>query len=100
MSGGIPVAVLGKHHVGQLRGPGTRLPPNSSRALSERVFVQKLKRVGFEEVEVLERNPFALDQAAQYPLFDAEVIQLMRDLIPEERHDKIAVSAIVAAISP
>ncbi len=71
-----------------------------SGALSERVFVHKLKRVGFSDVEVIERNAFSLSQAALYPLFTGEVIQLMLDLIPEERHDELAVSVIVTANNP
>ena len=68
-----------------------------SGALSERVFVHKLKRIGFEDVKVVERNPFSLGQASQYPLFTREVIKMMHDLIPAERHDALALSVIVTA---
>jgi hypothetical protein len=68
--------------------------------LSERVFVHKLKRIGFSDVVVKERSTFSLDQAAQYPLFTGEVIQLMRDLIPQERHAALAVSVIITADNP
>lgn len=68
--------------------------------MAERVFVQKLKRIGFGNVEVVERHPFALDQAAQYPLFSPDLIKLMRELISPERHDQIAVSVTVTADNP
>jgi arsenite methyltransferase len=71
-----------------------------SGALAERVFVHKLKKIGFTNVKVVERLPFALEQAAEYPLFTDEVIGLMRDLIPVERHGQIAVSVTITAENP
>lgn len=71
-----------------------------SGALAERVFVHKLKRVGFVNVQVVERNPFGLDQAAQIPLFTPDLLALMQKLIPAERHDRIAVSVTVTADNP
>lgn len=71
-----------------------------SGALAERVFVLKLKRTGFTEIAVVERHPFGLDQAEQIPLFTPELIELMRRLIPAERHREIAVSATFTARNP
>lgn len=53
-----------------------------------------------EDVKVVERNPFSLGQASQYPLFTREVIKMMHDLIPAERHDALALSVIVTANNP
>ena len=49
---------------------------------SERVFAGKLERAEFTEVWVGRHRPFGTDQAALYPLFTPEVIQVMRRTIP------------------
>jgi hypothetical protein len=56
-----------------------------------------MEKVGFTEIEVVERVPFGIDQAADYPLFGEDLIELMRELIPESRHDRIATSITVTA---
>jgi len=66
-------------------------------ALTERDFVKKLERAGFVEIEVLERTPMGIDDCALFPLFTDELLAIMRRLIPPERLDKIAVSAIIRA---
>jgi len=66
-------------------------------ALTERDFVRKLERAGFVEIEVLERTPMGIDDCALYPLFTEELLALMRDLIPRDRLDRIAVCAIIRA---
>ena len=66
-------------------------------ALTERDFVKKLERAGFVEIEVLERTPMGIDDCALYPLFTDELLAIMRHLIPPQRLDKIAVSAIIRA---
>jgi arsenite methyltransferase len=59
-----------------------------------------MKRVGFTNIDVVSRQPFGIDQARLYPLFTGDVIELMDDLIPPERHDRIAVSITVTADNP
>lgn len=66
-------------------------------ALTERDFVEKLERAGFEEVEVLERRPMSVEDAALYPLFTDEVLELMRTLIPPERRQELAVAIVLRA---
>ena len=66
-------------------------------ALTERDFVKKLERAGFVEIEVLERTPMGIDDCALFPLFTDELLAIMRRLIPPQRLDKIAVSAIIRA---
>jgi arsenite methyltransferase len=66
-------------------------------ALAEDAFVHKLDRAGFEDVEVVRREPLSIDDCALYPLFPAEVIGLMRRLIPPERHGRVAVAIVVRA---
>ena len=69
-------------------------------ALAERVFAEKLGRAGFVDVWVGAHRPTGIDEAASYPLFTDEVIELMRRTIPPERHDHVATSVIVKARRP
>ena len=69
-------------------------------ALAESAFVHKLGRAGFEDIEVVQREPLSIDDCALYPLFPAEVIDLMRRLIPAERHGQVAVAIVVRARTP
>ena len=69
-------------------------------ALTERVFVLKLKRIGLTEVEVVERHPFDIAQAEEYPLFTDEIVDMMRRLIPTQQQERIAVSATFTAVNP
>lgn len=68
-----------------------------SGALAERVFVSKMKKQGFTDIEVVERVPFGIEEASGYPLFGDDLIGMMRELIPESRHDRIATSITVTA---
>jgi arsenite methyltransferase len=69
-------------------------------AMAEHDFVRKLTEAGFRDVEVVYREPLSIDDCALYPLFSAEVINLMRRLIPADRHPAVAVAAIVTADLP
>lgn len=71
-----------------------------SGALTERVFVQKLDRVGFDDIRILDRLPFSLERAADYPLFTPDLVELMRRLIPPDTQDEVATSLIVTAGAP
>jgi arsenite methyltransferase len=66
-------------------------------ALAEQDFVDKLRRVGFTDMQVRQREPLSIDDCALYPLFSAEVIALMKRLIPTEKHRAVAVSIVVSA---
>ena len=63
--------------------------------MAERVFAGKLQRAGFADVWVGGHQPFGIDQAALYPLFTPEVIQVMRETIPADRQDHVATGVIV-----
>lgn len=71
-----------------------------SGALAERVFAGKLERAGFTEIWVGGHRPFGIDEAALYPLFTPEVIEVMRRTIPAERRDRVATGIIVKARKP
>jgi arsenite methyltransferase len=71
-----------------------------SGALAEDEFIRQLERAGFRGVDIVSREPLSVDDCALYPLFDHHVIQLMRDLIPNERQHAVAVSVVVKAVHP
>jgi arsenite methyltransferase len=50
--------------------------------------------------EVLRREPMSVDDCALYPLFSDDVIRLMKELIPPERHRAVAVSVVIRAFLP
>ncbi len=66
-------------------------------ALAERDFVAKLERAGFSEIEVLEREPRSIDDCALYPLFNDEILTLMRRLIAPEKQRSVGVAIVVRA---
>ena len=68
-----------------------------SGALAERVFAEKLERAGFVDVWVGGHRPFGIADAAMFPLFTPEVIEVMRRTIPAEHHDHVATAVIVKA---
>lgn len=71
-----------------------------SGALSEGVFTTKLRNVGLVDVEMSHRVPFGIDDVALYPLFTAEILERMRQLIPPDRHGAVCVGLIVRATKP
>jgi arsenite methyltransferase len=68
--------------------------------MAERVFAGKLERAGFADAWVGGHRPFGIDQAALYPLFTSEVIQVMRRTIPADHQDHVATGVIVKAGKP
>jgi arsenite methyltransferase len=68
-------------------------------ALSEGLLRAKLGRAGFLDVHVDGHRPFSIDDVALYPLFDAEILQLMRDEIPASAQDRVAVGVTVRAFA-
>jgi arsenite methyltransferase len=71
-----------------------------SGALAERVFAHKLDRVGFVDLTIHARLPFGLDDAARYPLFTPDLIELMRTLIPAADQGAVAVAVTLSAYKP
>jgi arsenite methyltransferase len=66
-------------------------------ALTERDFARKLERAGFGEIEIVDRRPQSIDDLALYPLFPAELLQLMRAYIHPGKHARIATAIVVKA---
>jgi arsenite methyltransferase len=66
-------------------------------ALTERDFARKLERAGFGQIEIVDRRPQAIDDLALYPLFPAELLQLMRTYVHPCKHARIATAIVVKA---
>lgn len=66
-------------------------------ALSRDTFQRKLEQAGFVDIEMTDPRPFSIDDVALYPLFEDEVLDLMRRLVAEETQHAIATSVIVRA---
>jgi SAM-dependent methyltransferase len=71
-----------------------------SGALSELALYKGLRRAGFREVAIEPLEPFGLAECALYPLFGKAVLDLLRDQVPAERHDRIAVSVLIRGRKP
>lgn len=69
-------------------------------ALAERVFADKMTNVGFVELTVVGRQPFTLEDAARYPLFTEDLVDLMRRLLAPPQQAQVAVAVTVAARKP
>jgi hypothetical protein len=71
-----------------------------SGALAERVFAEKLERAGFVDVWVGGHQPYGIDDAAKYPLFTPELIQIMQRTISPDHQNHVATGVIVKARRP
>ena len=71
-----------------------------SGALAERVFAEKLGRAGFVEIWVGGHQPYGIEDAARYPLFTPELIDVMRTAIASDRQAHVATGVIVRARKP
>ena len=66
-------------------------------ALTERDFVTKLAKAGFADIAVVSRESIGIDRLALYPLFTADLLDLMRELIPAERQARVASAIVITA---
>ncbi|MFP3883497.1 MAG: hypothetical protein ACLFRT_12110 [Actinomycetota bacterium] len=56
--------------------------------------------MGFDQIKVVERHPFKLNDAARYPLFTPDLIDLMEKLLSPERQAEVATGVTVTATRP
>jgi hypothetical protein len=64
------------------------------------VLTKKFFNVGFEDIAVLERRAFGLDDLRRYPLFAPEFIDFLRRVVPEHRHREMVFSIVVTGRKP
>jgi hypothetical protein len=48
----------------------------------------------------VERHPFRLEDASRYPLFTADLIELMRKMLTSERQAEVATAITITAVKP
>ena len=65
--------------------------------MAERVFARKMEKAGFTGVWIGNKVPYGIEQAALYPLFTPEIIELMRRLIAPDRQASVSISVIAKA---
>ena len=53
--------------------------------------------MGFTSIQVVDREPWGIADCALYPLFDDELIALMRQVIPPTQQNHIGDSIVVKA---
>jgi SAM-dependent methyltransferase len=71
-----------------------------SGALSEIAMYKGVRRAGFREVAIEPIESFGIAECALYPLFNDELLGLLRARVPAERHSRIAMSVLVRAYKP
>jgi hypothetical protein len=64
------------------------------------VLLKKFFNVGFEQIQVVERRAFGLDDLTRYPLFTAEFIETLRRAIPPSPDAEPVLSIVVTARKP
>ena len=65
--------------------------------MAERDFVEKMKRAGFTNVEIVHWAPFGVDDADLYPLFTEDLIDVMKKFIPVDKQHEVATSLVMKA---
>ena len=71
-----------------------------SGALTERAFVENLRRAGFSDVRVRERVPYGLGDLEREPTFAPDLVDLMRRLLPVSVQARIGVRLVLTATGP
>ncbi len=71
-----------------------------SGALSETALYKGLRRAGFRDVGMEPLGDFGIDECALYPLFNDDLLDLLRRLVPAERHGRIARNVFVRGRKP
>jgi SAM-dependent methyltransferase len=71
-----------------------------SGALSETALYKGLRRASFRDVGIEPLDDFGIADCALYPLFNDELLDLIRRLVPAERHSHIARTVFVRARKP
>jgi arsenite methyltransferase len=71
-----------------------------SGALSEIALYKGLRRAGFRDVDMEPLGDFGIEECALYPLFNDELLGLLRRLVPAERLGRIARNVFVRGWKP
>ncbi len=71
-----------------------------SGALSEIALYKGLRRAGFRDIAIEPLNDFGIAECALYPLFNDDLLGLLRRTVPAERQERIARSVFVHGRKP
>jgi arsenite methyltransferase len=71
-----------------------------SGALSEIAMYKGVRRAGFRDVAIEPIESFGIAECALYPLFNDDLLDLLRARVPAERLDRIATSVLIRARKP
>ena len=71
-----------------------------SGALSEIALYKGLRRAGFRDVAIEPLNDFGIAECALYPLFNDDLLGLLRRTVPAERQERIARSVFIHGRKP
>ena len=71
-----------------------------SGALSGAALYKGVRRAGFRDVSIEALEPFGIEECTLYPLFGHQLLALLRERVPAERHVRIATSVLVRARKP
>ena len=71
-----------------------------SGALSEIALYKGLRRAGFRDVAIEPLNDFGIAECALYPLFNDDLLGLLRRTVPADRQERIARSVFVHGRKP
>jgi arsenite methyltransferase len=69
-------------------------------AMSERVLLRSLRRVGLVDLEIRERHPFGVQDCARFPLFTPALLAVMGATIPADRQGEVATCLTLTARQP
>ena len=64
------------------------------------MLTKKFLNVGFEDLRVVERIPFGLEEIRRYPLFAPDFLDFLRSVVPERRHRELVQSIVVTGRKP
>jgi TusA-related sulfurtransferase len=64
------------------------------------VLAKKFFNIGFEDIEVRDRQPIGLEVIGRYPLLTEQFVAFLRAVLPPSRHDDIVYSAVLTAGKP
>lgn len=68
-----------------------------SGALSEAALYKGVRRAGFRAVSIEPLHPFGIAECALYPIFSDALLDLLRERLPAERHDRVATAVLFRA---
>jgi hypothetical protein len=64
------------------------------------VLLKKFFNVGFDDIQVVSKRAFSLEDLTRYPLFAPDFIDFLRRMMQPTRHAELVFSIVVTARKP